>query len=75
MGAEPMVLQDLGTVSVRRVPGGRAVRHYHHPGRSPEEEAIQARFVFHRVLRQGRFLFQRVPVQNSGELEMPKIPI
>lgn len=70
VGAEPVVRKDHGAVSVRRIPGGCAVRHDDHPRRIAEEKTVQARLVFHRVLRQGRFLLQRVPVQNTGSVHV-----
>jgi len=66
MGVEPVVREDNGALGVRWIPGGCAVRHHYHPRRTTEEKAVQGRLVFHRILRQGRFLFQRIPVQNPG---------
>jgi len=66
MGAEPVVREDNGAVGVRGIFDGRVVRHDDHPGRTAEEETVQTRLVLHRVLRQRRFLFQRIPVQNPG---------
>jgi len=67
MGVEPVVREDNGALGVRWIPGGCAVWHHYHPRRTTEEKAVQGRLVFHRVLRQGRFLFQRIPVQNPGK--------
>lgn len=66
MGAEPVVREDRGAVGIRRISGGCAVRYDDHPRRVAEEKTVQTRLVFHRVLRQRRFLLQRVPVQNTG---------
>lgn len=67
LGAEPVVRQDPGLAGVCRLPGGSAVRYDDHTRRTAEGKAFQTRLVLHRVLRQRRFLLQRVPLQNPGK--------
>lgn len=67
MGAESVVREDNGAVGVRGILGGRVVRYDDNSRRATKEKTVQTRLVLHRVLRQRRFLFQGIPVQDSGK--------